>query len=64
MVKGTSINISPYTRDVIKGLKKKRSHKNYDSALREIFMRADLDEEELIQLAREESNFDPEKYYD
>jgi len=49
----TTVNLSDYSRDVLMGLKEKKDHKNYDSALREIFYRCDIDENELIEIARE-----------
>lgn len=53
---GTTINISEYSRDVLKGLKLKKGHKNYDSALREIMHTSDIDEEELREIAQQDND--------
>lgn len=55
---GVTVNLSEYSRDVLKGLKEEKGHKNYDSALREIFFMADIDTDELVEVARkdEENN--------
>jgi len=47
------VNISYYARNVLAGVKEQRGHKSFDSALKEVFMRADIDEEELIEIAKE-----------
>lgn len=54
MSSGTTINLSVRSRNILAGLKEKKDHKNFDSALREVFMRSDIDEEELIEFAEEE----------
>lgn len=50
---GINVNISHYSRNVLAGIKEQRGHKSFDSALKEVFMRADLNEEELIEIAKE-----------
>ena len=64
MSKGTTINVSEFSRDVLKALKKRKEHKNYDSVLREILHEAGLNEEELVAEVRDDGmgSFDASEY--
>jgi hypothetical protein len=56
MANGTTINLSEYSRDVIQFVKESREHKNYDSALRDIFEEADFDTDEMVDEIRDEDD--------
>ena len=50
-------NLSHRSRNIIVGLKAKKDHKTFDGALKEVIMRSDIDEEHLIEVAKQEGVF-------
>lgn len=61
----TTIRVTDYTADVLKAIRDMKEHKNYDSALREVFREADLDEQKLLEKVRgedEDGGWDLEQY--
>lgn len=61
-MESTSVSLTMYCYNIIRGMKRKKGHRSMDSALREILANADIDEEELHELGKKEEYEPPEDW--
>lgn len=58
----TTISVTAYCYNIIRGKKREKGHRSMDSALREIIREADIDEEELHERGKRDDYEPPEEW--